>query len=183
MEKKPAINWDVIGRAFCEGKLTNTAIAAAHGITEGAIRRQAKRNGWKRGEPFPEKVLAFASKPPAPEIAEGTEPAELLEQLAARMLDELNSTTLAIGEMEDLIYNETHADRDGRRRAALLQAISLPNRAQTLARLTKALTDAKAAKAPAAKGKKETKADAAERVAAGGKFSPGRAPTLSVVGA
>lgn len=43
-----APDWEAIERDYRAGVLTLRAIAAAHGITEGAIRKRAKRDGWSR---------------------------------------------------------------------------------------------------------------------------------------
>ncbi|CAM3406926.1 hypothetical protein [Paracidovorax anthurii] len=41
-------NWEAIERDFRMGVRAVTAIATEHGITEGAIRKRAKRDGWVR---------------------------------------------------------------------------------------------------------------------------------------
>lgn len=41
-------NWEAIERDFRIGVRAVTAIASEHGITEGAIRKRAKRDGWVR---------------------------------------------------------------------------------------------------------------------------------------
>lgn len=97
---------------------------------------------------------------------------EYAEQLARRMLDELHESTLALGEMEDLIYKETAGDADGRRRMAMLKAVSLPTRAATLKALVQTLTAARPTVAARPPGKKEQQAEAAGRVAGGGRFRP-----------
>lgn len=44
----PATDWDAIEREYRLGIRANTAIARSHGITEGAIRKRAKAEGWTR---------------------------------------------------------------------------------------------------------------------------------------
>lgn len=44
----PATDWDAIEREYRLGIRANTAIARTHGITEGAIRKRAKAEGWTR---------------------------------------------------------------------------------------------------------------------------------------
>lgn len=46
-DKKRA-DWEAIEREFRAGQFSLRAIAAAHGITEGAIRKRAKAEGWER---------------------------------------------------------------------------------------------------------------------------------------
>lgn len=48
------------------------------------------------------------------------------------MLDELGATTSRQGELEDMILEETAGEKDGRRRAGMMRAVDLPNRAKTL---------------------------------------------------
>jgi hypothetical protein len=45
---KAAIDWELIERDYRAGILTLRAIASRHGITEGAIRLRAKKEGWPR---------------------------------------------------------------------------------------------------------------------------------------
>ena len=46
--QKTSPNWEEIERDFRIGVRAVTAIAQEHGITEGAIRKRAKRDGWVR---------------------------------------------------------------------------------------------------------------------------------------
>lgn len=47
-QAKAPPNWEAIERDFRMGVRAVTAIAEEHGITEGAIRKRAKRDGWVR---------------------------------------------------------------------------------------------------------------------------------------
>jgi hypothetical protein len=47
-EKKPAPDWERIEADYRAGLLSVREIAATHGITEGAIRKRAKRDDWQR---------------------------------------------------------------------------------------------------------------------------------------
>lgn len=46
--ESPTTDWDAIEREFRVGLRANTAIARTYGITEGAIRKRAKAEGWTR---------------------------------------------------------------------------------------------------------------------------------------
>lgn len=68
--EKTSPDWDAIERDFRAGSRAVTAIAAEHGITEGAIRKRAKRDGWVRlpkdkasTEPKPPKIRTAAARP------------------------------------------------------------------------------------------------------------------------
>lgn len=47
-QDKSSPNWEAIERDYRVGVRAVTAIAQEHGITEGAIRKRAKRDGWVR---------------------------------------------------------------------------------------------------------------------------------------
>lgn len=47
-QDKASPNWEAIERDYRVGVRAVTAIAQEHGITEGAIRKRAKRDGWVR---------------------------------------------------------------------------------------------------------------------------------------
>ena len=159
---------------------SNVDIGARHGVSEGYVRKVAKKFAWTRGAavtppkaPPPPRELMRRD---APETA-GMDDPTLANNLLRRMLDELDTVTSHIGELEELIELETHDDRDDRRRAAMMKAVSLPVRANTLKLLLMAQADA----APEGKkGKKELLQEAAV-VAGKGKFKSS-APPLKVVG-
>ncbi|PAV01290.1 hypothetical protein CBG25_17520, partial [Arsenophonus sp. ENCA] len=46
MAKKP--DWEAIESAYRAGSLSIRAIGDKYGVTEGAIRKRAKQNGWLR---------------------------------------------------------------------------------------------------------------------------------------
>lgn len=48
MAKKPKISWHEIEREYRIGKKTNVRIAEEFGVSESAIRRRAKKEGWTR---------------------------------------------------------------------------------------------------------------------------------------
>ena len=177
-------DWNNIERAYKEGKLSNVKLAIAHGVTEGAIRKEAKLRGWKKGEVYVPPAAKLAPVPPetlrrVPDTPETVTNKALGKDLVRRMLDELDATTSHVGELEGLIEAETAGDRDGRRRAGMLKAISLATRANTLKQLIAAQTDAE--KSDTGKvGKKEQQAAAAVQ-AGSGKFKAS-APPLRVVG-
>lgn len=140
-----------------------------------------RREPDKRPAPLPPPQVA--ELPPVPESMLRHEPTtptatekELTVDLIRRMLDELDCVTSHIGELEELIEAETAGDQDGRRRAGMMKAISLPVRSNTLRLLLAAQVEAN--KKPE-KGKKEQKADAAKG-AATGRFAPSVAPLRAV---
>lgn len=173
---------DAIERDWKAGELSNVAVATRHGVTEGYVRKVAKKFNWQRGAaltppppPAPPRELMRRDAP----ATAGMDDPTLANNLLRRMLDELDTVTSHIGELEELIELETHSDRDDRRRAAMMKAVSLPVRANTLKLLLMAQADA----APEGKkGKKELLQEAAV-VAGKGKFKSSAPPgALRVVG-
>jgi hypothetical protein len=176
-------NWDAIENDWRFTKKTNVAIATEYNISEGAIRKRVKREGWVKGEevgvrqPAPPKTKSKAAA--APVAKDDVSPMEQTVEVAKRMLSELDAVTAHIGEIEDLICSETENDRDERRRNAMLKAVSLATRSTTLKTIQQTLEAAEAAQVPS--GKKEAKAAAAKEVAQGPKFGAGKAPALKSV--
>lgn len=173
---------DAIEKDWKAGKLSNVAIGVKHGCTEGYVRKMAKKLDWKRGAaltpPPPPPPPKEYMRRDAPATADMDDRA-LSQDLIRRMLDELDTVTAHVGELEDMIENETANDRDGRRRAAMLKAVSLPVRTNTLKMLIASLAES----APEGKkGKKEKQLEAA-KAAGGGKFKASAPPgSLRVVG-
>lgn len=48
MAKRPQIDWEGVEREYRAGQLSVRAIATMYGCTEGAIRKRAKKHGWRR---------------------------------------------------------------------------------------------------------------------------------------
>lgn len=163
-------------------------LANQHGISEAAIRKRAKAKGWTRSEGAPKKpvkkaVIAMTIIPPRPAPRDRpSDPADAITRgrvLADRMLDELDAVTSRQGELEDMIKEATAGDESPRRRDAMMRAVSLPMRANTLKTVAQALKTFAETTAPA--GKKAEQQAAAERV--GGRFAapppPGKGVTVN----
>lgn len=135
-KKKRAIDWKRIERDFRAGKTSIRQIAEWYEVSEGAIRKRAKAENWSQlvrpddDEPDTFKKLTFV--PPDMTHEQASAVAGEGRNLAFMMLDELRATTSRRGELEELIIDETSGDQDGRRRKAMLRAVDLPERAQTL---------------------------------------------------
>jgi len=59
-QKSKDIDWETIKKVYETEQISNVALAAAHNITESAIRRRAKKEGWKKFEtkkPHPYNVI------------------------------------------------------------------------------------------------------------------------------
>jgi hypothetical protein len=185
-EKQP-IDWTEIERDFRTGSMSVREMAKWYGVSEGAIRKRAKAGGWERNgtqartqperaNPEPEKVYVGTVLTPenaTPEAIVGRG-----RNLVLRMLDELDATTTRNGELEALIVSSTDEGDANGQRAALMQAVSLKQRADVLKALATAAKTLAESGAPA--GVKQARQEAGERVAKGsGKFaSPAPPPRL-----
>lgn len=178
-EKKP-VDWAEIERDYRAGTMSIRELAAWYGISDTAIRKRAKKDGWERAnpkpgsrrepprEPEPEKVYVGTVLTP-----ENTTPEAIVgrgRNLVMRMLDELDVTTCRIGEMESLIGSAFDDGDSGQQRQAALAAVSLKGRSEVLKALATAARTFAEAGAPS--GVKKQRQEAGERVAkGGGKFS------------
>ncbi len=178
---------DDIEKDYRLGTLTNVDIGKRNGVSEAYIRKVAKNYGWVKGESrdirstLPEVYKQHMKKPLSESInAKNTDKlAFMLMDLAERMLEELHQVTTSPGEFEALILAETKDDRDSKRRTAMLKAVSLPTRANTLKTISQILIHTKSIVSSNAQlsGKKEQNAQKA-KVAIKGKFAPGKPPIL-----
>lgn len=180
--RKTIIDWPRIETEYLAGEDSIREIADRHEISDTAIRKRAKKEGWVRevrtaNRPTPER------SPPPPPLSDPDRPVDAGEivdggrALAARMLDELDIVTSRRGELEDMIVAATDDDRDDSRRDAMMKAVSLPMRANTLKTIAAALKALGEASAP--QGKKAARQEKADEIAS--RFRPIGPPTLKAV--
>ena len=168
------IDWPGIEADYTKGRVSIREIARWYGVTDAAIRKKAKASGWLR-EDQPghvdktERIVARVFTP---------EPGDLTEKargIAGRMMDELDVVTSLHGELEDMICAE---ESDSRRRQALLKAISLAERANTLKNISATLKTLNEAALP--EGKKAQRQANAESASSAGKYAVRSGPKLVV---
>lgn len=155
------VDWELIERDYRAGMLSIREIAKAHDISDTAIRKKAKAEGWERDltEKIQEKVRTELVRGPVRTANPQTEK-EIVETAAATVVQVVRShrkritaqtelvdllTHQLIGvagkreDFEEAIEEETAADKTGERRAKLMKAISLPTHASTAVNLANAL--------------------------------------------
>lgn len=180
--KKKPVDWDRIELEYMAGEVSIREIADRHGISDTAIRKRAKAQGWvrpvRRREPANHGAKP-ASTPHmvAAEPVEAPKIAERGRQLVARMLDEIDATTSHIGELEEAIEVECADDRSDRRRDAMLKAISVKSRADTLKTLSLAFKTLNETASPL--GKRAATQERANEIA--NRLRPMGPPTLKAV--
>ena len=197
-------DWSAIRAAYEAGSIAERALARDHGISHTAIQKRAKAEQWKRPGGFTKPSGGAVSRSsaagsgrqmdqPGRVRLQGADPGAVSttpalsgadghkaivsrgRDLVDRLMDELSATTAHVGEIEEMIEVDTAGDKDGRRRYAMMQAVTLSTRAgilKNLALAAKTLADA-------APGKREERADAAKQ-AAKGAFAVPAGPRLAV---
>lgn len=177
-EKKP-VDWAEIERDYASTTRSIREIAGWFQISDTAIRKRAKAEGWVRAKGSQGSQLQTSANLPA---FEGPKDPPKVEEVVGRgrnlidrLLDELDALTLHRGEM-DVIIQEN--EQDPARQQALRQAVSLPSRAKTMQTLALALKTMGETAAPA--GKKQQRQETADTSAGAGKFATPSAPKLVV---
>jgi hypothetical protein len=178
-KKNKAIDWKRVEADFRAGIMSIREIARFYEISDTAVHKKAKVEGWERKPKAPGPFEEYRSQRSAPIQGEilpppSVKPEALTDRgrvLTGRLLDELEAVTTHAGELEDLICQE---EGDPRRRQALLKAISLPERAKTLKDI--ALTMKTLNEAGVPEGKKAEKQRQAEE--ASNKFGVRGPPRL-----
>jgi hypothetical protein len=185
-DPKKAPDWAAIEKDYRAGTRKIREIARWFSISDTAIRKRAKAEGWTQEKKAKgSQQTASANLPvadaPKSDVSRVEDVIGRGRNVADRLLDELAAETLHKGEMEVIIQmNETNPDRV----QALKQALSLPTRAKTLQTITLALKTMGETVTEGGSGKKAQRKNAAEAATApGGKFAPRPGPPqLSVVG-
>lgn len=178
-KKSKAIDWKAIERDYRAGVMSIREIAKWYGLSDTAIHKKAKAEGWVRVQQPPHldrerTTISGEILLPPPSSAKPEELPDRARGIAARLLDELDVTTSHIGEFELIIETE---ESDPRRRQALLKALSTSERAKTLKDISLAMKTLTEVAAPA--GKKAAQQEAAEDAAnAGGRFGVRQPPRL-----
>jgi len=149
-EPRRVIDWEAIEREYRAGQLSVSEIARQHEISHTAIQKKAKANGWARNlagrvrEEVATRLVSdevaatnereaidFAARRGVEVVREHRgdiqQQRSLVRTLVGQLRDE--SEPVALADIEEAIEEETRADSNGRRRAAMLKAISLPSRA------------------------------------------------------
>lgn len=161
------VDWAAIERDYCSGLEAVRELARKYGLSETAIRRRAKSERWVRLGVEPAEV---------PEL----DPAEIVrrgQDLARRMLDELDTTTSKVNQLRALILEGAAGD-DSAQREAAMKATSLARRAVTLKTLAQAAKLMAEAMPGKAQGKKAERQAEAEKVA--GRFGTAGPPKVVV---
>lgn len=154
-QERKAVDWERIEVEFRAGQLSVSEVGRIHGLSHTAINKRAKREGWIRD--LADRVRKEVS---ARLVSDGVSTAtqrETITECAERVVQivrehrndikdgreilvelyaELKEVTASRDEIEETIKAE---EKDAKRRAAMLRAVSLPSRAGTALSLSTAL--------------------------------------------
>ena len=194
MPKKTDTDWHAIEADFRAGALSNRQIAKKHGVAESTLRKRIASGGWVRTSAQKVRKNAKTAHQPAHNSQRNPAPPreklpstgrryaanvdERMDEMVSRLLGELEDTTSHLGEISKAIELETEDDTGSRRRDAMLKAITIKERTETLHKLkqTRMMGVTGSGKK---KGVKEERREAAEKAAIG-KFSRMSSPKLVV---
>jgi hypothetical protein len=182
-----SIDWTAVEADFRAGILSNRQIGKKHGVSESAIRKEAKKGDWVRTKQRPAhqrqvvvqaKPQPSSARPVSGAVIDPKDHVALGKDLALRLLGELDATTTHIGEIEEMIAEATAGDANNRRYVAMMKAVGLPSRSMTLKTIAQALGTLNEAAVVA--GKKATALEAAKEASTSGRFATPPAPKLAV---
>lgn len=187
-EKKP-VDWAEIERDYRAGTMSIRELAAWYRLSDTAIRKRAKRDGWERETGAAGSRREPPSEPEQPKVyvgtvltPENTTPEAIVgrgRNLVMRMLDELDASTSRLGELEGLIGAAYDTGDDDKAKMAALAAVSLKNRSEVLKALATAAKTL--AESGAAQGVKKQRQAAGEQIAkTSSRFATPSAPKLIV---
>lgn len=171
-EQNNSTDWKKVRLDYEAGILSIRKLAERYGVSDTAIRKRAKKEVW---EPFGSASEGVSSHreppqnlPAIPEIVveAASKPLSIARRgrdIVERLLDELDAMTSHLGELEDMIIDETRGDKDSRKRNAMLRAISHGTRTMAAKNLALALRTYD----EAAPGKKQQAQEAAETAGVG----------------
>lgn len=166
-EQRKTVDWEAIEREYRAGQLSLREIGRIHDVSDTAIRKKAKAEGWQRD--LTEKVREAVRTKLVRELSgsqNGSQEQreandrEIVEETSDRgvalvrshqkslarghgivmkLLAELEEATDDRVEIEEAIEQETEADRDPKRRNQMLRAVNLGSRAATVRELSMAI--------------------------------------------
>lgn len=157
MDKRP-VDWEAVEREYRAGQLSVREIGKSAGVSHVAILKRAKRDGWTqnlaarvREEVTARLVTAEVTAATSRETVDqaATRVVEIVRShrkdistgrgVVRALFDELIEGTENRDAIEEEIERETEEDQSTRRKAMMMRAVALPQRAATAASLATAL--------------------------------------------
>lgn len=153
-------DWEAIHGEYRAGQLSNVMLGKKYGVTEGAIRKRAKAEGWQKDladavrQQVKEKLVRDEVRAPNArdrEIVEAaaTTGADVVrrhrrdiskgQDIVSMLFGQLEEAATNRAELEDAIEEETKNDETTRRRTQLMRLVSLASHAGVLRDLSAAM--------------------------------------------
>jgi hypothetical protein len=160
MSEPISVDWDSLAAEYRSGALSNVLLGKKYGVSEGAIRKRAKAEGWEkdlagkvrnkvkeklvRGEVRGHHVrdadiVDEAANTGVFIVREHRKDIRTAGGIVALLMKELIDTVANRAEIEEAIEEETKADENNQRRYKMLKAISLPTNATVMRDLATAM--------------------------------------------
>jgi hypothetical protein len=162
------IDWDAIKAAYRTGQLSNVELGKQFGVSEGAIRKKAKADGWtkdlassvKRATTerlvretvrevrednaglvprTDDEIVAEAAEVGAAVVKAHRRDINASRLIVQHLFEQLHDTAVTRERIMDLIAEATADDKSQQRRIGMMKAIGLPMNAATARDLTTAL--------------------------------------------
>jgi hypothetical protein len=154
-------DWEPIERDYRAGTMSIREVAKAHGVSDTAIRKKAKAEGWERdltervnekvrtdlvrtsvrtADPQTEQEIVDAAAATVVQVVRShrkriTSQTDLVDLLTKQLIDVAGKRE----DFEEAIEIETATDETGKRQAMMLKAVSLPAHAGVAVNLANAL--------------------------------------------
>ncbi|ONM43146.1 hypothetical protein BXT89_14435 [Halopseudomonas pachastrellae] len=153
-------DWEQIKKEYRAGQLSNVMLGKKFGVSESAIRKRAKKEGWQKDlasdvrKRVREKLVRDEVRDPNANDDEVVDSvaatgvsvvrahradiraaSRMAEMLMAQLLDAASRRE----ELEEAIHEETKDDESTRRRTSMLKAVSLPTHAGVVRDLSAAM--------------------------------------------
>lgn len=186
------VDWASVRNEYETKDLSTRQIAKNFNVSEAAVRKQAKKDGWKKlekGAQPPKSrsrsliVRPERAEPSSPvvsspvEVAADVDPEELAKEgilVLKMLLAEIKAEGVHIGWLETVIEEETDGDKTPQRYKALMKAVSAPVRTQAAKNIALALQTLQAL----GPGKKAAAKNAAKGIATGRFATPPPPPAF-----
>lgn len=187
-KEKNSTNWVQIGEAYCSETLSIRALAKKFGVSDTAIRKEAKKREWERPstnqaarEPECEPACEpFSNRSEATEKSVAATPVSALtargRNIILALMDELEFLNRNHDVLASLVEDYVNGEKQDGVRAKLLKALDHETRSKTANYLATAL----AKLTDAAPGKKQERQENAESASSAGKYAAPSAPRLIV---
>jgi hypothetical protein len=159
MVARKQVDWESIERRYRAGQMSNRMLAEEYGVSEGMIRKRARKEGWTKDlsdtvrkavrselvrtevrtpHATEREVIETAAATGATVVRTHRKDIRTAAELVSLLMGQLIDAAQSREELENIIEEETKEDEGAQRRNRLHKAVSLPTHAATIRDLTTA---------------------------------------------